>query len=481
MMELILEHSDVKVVVHTTRAADESVPPKQQSATGAVEDLVEVGGLGTPGTTFVPRDWIDAAGTSDPARDLVCDSTTGALVHGDVPASFARGQHTERQAHRARERQRERAQTDTGQRSQAATTADVSQSYRVPDPMARLIRLRDGSCRFPGCATPARQCDLDHVRPWPTGQTTPTNLMALCRHHHRIKQRDGWTVRLHPDGTVTWTDPTGRHHTTWPVDHLHLVTAGHTHRDPARTTTGTRARRSRSRPRSRKNSSSSSAAPKAPNPAPTRSPSTSTATPTADHHTPSTSTSTPTGTATSSTSHHSLPSRPKSFRSDLTKPLDRRPAASPRGISRGGAGCGPSRPEGHDITSGEVHGDFRASHHCQREHGSRRWSWARGASTIRCGSELHRQRLRERLPLLVRTSRRWNVVRHCDHVPRLLAAHARLHGDWQHGPTGGQLLVLRTVHRLGHSDRGRHQQVVRAHDGIRCRAWPLARVSSANR
>jgi hypothetical protein len=55
--------------------------------------------------------------------------------------------------------------------------------------------------------------------------------MCLCRHHHRIKQRDGWAVRLHPDGRATWTDPTGLTRTTWPVDHLHLVTAGHTRRD----------------------------------------------------------------------------------------------------------------------------------------------------------------------------------------------------------------------------------------------------------
>lgn len=57
--------------------------------------------------------------------------------------------------------------------------------------------------------------------------------MCLCRRHHRIKQRDGWTVKLRPDGTATWTDPTGLQRTTWPVDHLHLITAGHTRRTPA--------------------------------------------------------------------------------------------------------------------------------------------------------------------------------------------------------------------------------------------------------
>jgi hypothetical protein len=287
MMELILEHSDVKVVIHATRAADDTTandtraaddtatndearseearsdtaasaaatdpgaaakgaPSSAAAATApsgsgstAAEDLVEVGGLGGPGTTFVRRDWLDDAGTSDPERELTCDTDTGALIHGDVPAAFARGQAQARRAQRSRERARERAQERTQERGEGRVTGqggdevvDFSESYRVPDPMARLIRLRDGSCRFPGCSTPARQCDLDHVRPWPTGPTASTNLMCLCRRHHRIKQREGWTATLHPDGTVTWTDPTGLQRTTWPVDHLHLITAGHTHRGP---------------------------------------------------------------------------------------------------------------------------------------------------------------------------------------------------------------------------------------------------------
>ncbi|PRY54670.1 hypothetical protein BCF74_1241, partial [Knoellia remsis] len=97
-------------------------------------------------------------------------------------------------------------------------------AYRVPAAMARLVRLRDGTCRFPGCSASARQTDLDHVIPWPQGPTHPGNLIALCRHHHRIKQRHDWRVRLDPDGTVTWTDPTGREFTTHPVDHLRLAT-----------------------------------------------------------------------------------------------------------------------------------------------------------------------------------------------------------------------------------------------------------------
>jgi hypothetical protein len=33
----------------------------------------------------------------------------------------------------------------------------------------------------------------------------------VCRRHHRIKQL-GWTKHRRPDGSLRWTDPTGR---TW--------------------------------------------------------------------------------------------------------------------------------------------------------------------------------------------------------------------------------------------------------------------------
>ena len=82
------------------------------------------------------------------------------------------------------------------------------------------MKARDQRCRFPGCTAAAYFTDLDHVRPWPLGPTNPTNLACLCRRHHRIKQRPGWQVRLNPDASMDWTDPTGTIRTTHPVDHL---------------------------------------------------------------------------------------------------------------------------------------------------------------------------------------------------------------------------------------------------------------------
>lgn len=85
----------------------------------------------------------------------------------------------------------------------------------------RWIRHRDRRCRFPGCNRPAAFCDLDHRDPFAPddpsgGRTTAANLHALCRHHHRLKHRGGWTIRRNADGTTTWTSPTGREYTDDP-------------------------------------------------------------------------------------------------------------------------------------------------------------------------------------------------------------------------------------------------------------------------
>ena len=42
-------------------------------------------------------------------------------------------------------------------------------AYQPTDPLYRFVRLRDRRCRFPGCRTRARCCDLDHQVPHPHG------------------------------------------------------------------------------------------------------------------------------------------------------------------------------------------------------------------------------------------------------------------------------------------------------------------------
>ncbi|MGB8384384.1 MAG: HNH endonuclease signature motif containing protein, partial [Dermatophilaceae bacterium] len=90
------------------------------------------------------------------------------------------------------------------------------QTYRPGAKLDRLVRARDGTCRYPGCATPAQRCDLDHVIAYPAGPTSAANLQTLCRTHHGFKHHGGWTVTMTPDGICTWTAPNGRSHTTHP-------------------------------------------------------------------------------------------------------------------------------------------------------------------------------------------------------------------------------------------------------------------------
>ncbi|MBB1029952.1 DUF222 domain-containing protein [Dietzia sp. SLG310A2-38A2] len=104
----------------------------------------------------------------------------------------------------------------------AADDARRALKYRPGAELARRIRLRDGTCRHPGCAVPADDCDIDHVRPFDHadpargGPTEERNLMCLCRRHHRFKTFSDWIYDLQPDGTLTVITPDGATMTTRP-------------------------------------------------------------------------------------------------------------------------------------------------------------------------------------------------------------------------------------------------------------------------
>ena len=80
--------------------------------------------------------------------------------------------------------------------------------YAVPADLKAVVRLRDETCRFPGCSRRARRCDIDHVTDWARGgETEQDNLMLLCRRHHRLKHLSRWQPRMtfhsaRPDGTA---------------------------------------------------------------------------------------------------------------------------------------------------------------------------------------------------------------------------------------------------------------------------------------
>ncbi|MCT1516140.1 HNH endonuclease signature motif containing protein [Dietzia cercidiphylli] len=95
--------------------------------------------------------------------------------------------------------------------------------YRIPPDLARRVRMRDGTCRHPGCAVPAESCDIDHIVPFnhsdPSsgGLTIEKNLMCMCRRHHRYKTfsdahyeyLDGGRIKIRFGRHVLTTTPTG--------------------------------------------------------------------------------------------------------------------------------------------------------------------------------------------------------------------------------------------------------------------------------
>lgn len=71
---------------------------------------------------------------------------------------------------------------------------DVGRKTRtVPPAIRRALHARDTSCRFPGCT--ARRCDAHHIVHWADGgPTSLSNLVLLCRRHHRLLHEGGHTV-----------------------------------------------------------------------------------------------------------------------------------------------------------------------------------------------------------------------------------------------------------------------------------------------
>ncbi|MBS1838377.1 MAG: HNH endonuclease, partial [Actinobacteria bacterium] len=108
----------------------------------------------------------------------------------------------------------------------------VRERVRFPNrAMRRALDARDGGCVFPGCDAPAGWCDAHHVSEYAhDGQTVTSNLVLLCRHHHGIVHRSGWSMRLTtPDEMTRIGDGL---FTITTADGLHLHTE-HRRRQPA--------------------------------------------------------------------------------------------------------------------------------------------------------------------------------------------------------------------------------------------------------
>jgi len=93
--------------------------------------------------------------------------------------------------------------------------------YAIPPDLRAWLRMRDETCRAPGCGAPARRCDLDHTKDWQHhGLSNHGNLAHLCPKHHDQKHHTRWTVEHVGDGDLEWTSPTAHRYVTEPATRM---------------------------------------------------------------------------------------------------------------------------------------------------------------------------------------------------------------------------------------------------------------------
>ena len=80
----------------------------------------------------------------------------------------------------------------------------------IPPAIKRALNSRDQGCRFPGCSF-TRYVDGHHVHHWAQGgETKLSNLVTLCRFHHRQVHEGKVVVHILDDGAFRSTRPDGR-------------------------------------------------------------------------------------------------------------------------------------------------------------------------------------------------------------------------------------------------------------------------------
>jgi hypothetical protein len=79
----------------------------------------------------------------------------------------------------------------------------------IPPALRRALNARDKGCRFPGC-THRRYVDAHHIQHWAHGgETKASNLVTLCRFHHRKVHEGAVIVQVLDDGALRFVRPNG--------------------------------------------------------------------------------------------------------------------------------------------------------------------------------------------------------------------------------------------------------------------------------
>jgi hypothetical protein len=176
---LTIVHDDHKyAVAHACARPERRTTRAKASKTTAIGDVAD-GGTAAPG-------WPATADAAETAADLdtaVLTLPGGATISGKIhPVPVTACDH--------------RYETDR----------------HDPSPLLRhLVEVRDGTCTFKGCSTPATRCDFEHSVAWHKGGKTCACMCgARCRFDHQVKQSPGWDVVQILPGYHEWRTPSGR-------------------------------------------------------------------------------------------------------------------------------------------------------------------------------------------------------------------------------------------------------------------------------
>lgn len=157
--------------------ADQLPPIDGGDGPGAPGD----GALGSPSRGWsgvVSLPWTCAAVPASAARRWACDAVITPIVARLL----------------GRRRLQLPPETDT-----AWVPLALGRSQRTATPaQLKALTARDGGCIHPGCSRTSAYCDAHHVVHWADGGLTDlSNLVLLCRHHHRTLHAGQWSI--HPD------------------------------------------------------------------------------------------------------------------------------------------------------------------------------------------------------------------------------------------------------------------------------------------
>jgi hypothetical protein len=216
------------LVIQALKAALERIPAKEICAKGVQEHPIPYGCRRADALAYVAESFLAGSGTS-PVSSLSSNTSSRAssssadryqvVVHVDAESL------REHSDGRCEIEQGPSIPVETARRlacdasllsvleNEHGEPLDVGRKTRsIPPAIRRALRTRDAGCRFPGC-THQRYVDAHHIEHWADGgETKLSNLVTLCRLHHRLVHEGQIRIETPSSGGWRFVHPDGRHY-----------------------------------------------------------------------------------------------------------------------------------------------------------------------------------------------------------------------------------------------------------------------------